>query len=509
MTLRVRLMWLMLSMVAIVAATLTALTVNSLAATSVESAIATSEGASRQVQSFLLRRFSAPAETDLSADEELTALLEQTMAQSRAIVEVNIAGAEGAIEASSNPSRIRTPLRKQADLRELHDSGPWDRIRSILTAENDYETRASLGIVGSKTPLYVVQILVSPVLLRATILPGLRDAAAASGVALALAIALAWWSARIALRPLARISYLIDDISSGRLPPEHAVHSAEARELAVIESKLNLLGERYRGAQESATSLRTNLEGALEKLDAETRRKIEGQIAVARRLTAINSLTGRAAHEIKNPLNAIALRVEVLRSRLADESPDSQADVDILAEEITRLDRVVRTFLDFNRPVELEPEDVNVGDLASDVLDFLKPEAERKGITISLERPSYPLVVRADVNLLRQALLNITVNAVEAMGQGQQGGQLAVNVANGSDTCSIRIADTGPGIPPAEKAKIFELYFTTKPRGSGIGLAITAKSIQLFGGSIDVESKPGEGTAFTVTLPLAGAAGSI
>jgi signal transduction histidine kinase len=506
MTLRVRLMWLMLSMVAIVAATLTALSLNALTFSSIETAIAASEGAARQVQSFMMRRVSAPpAGNELAADEDLAALLEQTMVQSRAILEVNIAGADGTIEASSNPRRLGSPATKQPDLHDLRDAGPWDRLRAILTSETDYETRISLAIVGSNRPVFTVQILVSPVLLRAAVLPGLASVTAASGAALALAIVVAWLATRIALRPLAMIEHLIDNISSGKPPPEQSRSADETRELVAIESKLNLLGERYRGAQEDVSHLRTNLEDVLEKLDWETRRKFESQIALARRLTAINSLTGRAAHEIKNPLNSISLRLEMLRARMAEESPESGAEFDILSEEITRLDRVVRTFLDFNRPVELEPEDVDIGVLAAEVLDFLKPEAETARIKVTLGKAPDAMLVRADSNLLRQALLNIAVNAIEAMRVNRDGPrELSVQLDNSGENCVVRISDTGPGIPPQEKAKIFELYFTTKPRGSGIGLAITARTVQLCGGSIEVESQPGEGSTFILTLPLAG-----
>jgi hypothetical protein len=166
---------------------------------------------------------------------------------------------------------------------------------------------------------------------------------------------------------------------------------------------------------------------------------------------------------------------------------------------------VVRTFLDFNRPVELEPEDVDIGALTAEVLDFLTPEAENGRIMVTLRKPFEAMLVRADSNLLRQALLNIMVNAIEAMRTG--GGarrELSVQLDNSGDNCVVSISDTGPGIPPQEKAKIFELYFTTKPRGSGIGLALTARTVQLCGGSIDVQSQQGEGSTFILTLPLAG-----
>jgi signal transduction histidine kinase len=316
-----------------------------------------------------------------------------------------------------------------------------------------------------------------------------------------LAFVLAYWSANLAMRPLTRISHLIDDISSGKAPQSLRTRADDARELAIIESKLSLLGERFRDAREDASQLRTNLEGVLKKLDAGTRQHFENQIALARRLTAINSLTGRVAHEIKNPLNSIALRLEMLRSRIAEESPDVEPEFAILSEEVTRLDRVVRTFLDFNRPVELDLEDVDVAQSAAEILNLLEPEATRKGIELSLDRPPEGAVVKADRDLLRQALLNIAVNAIEAMANG---GKLRVEVEKDRETCAIRIRDTGPGIPPEQRDKIFQLYFTTKTRGSGIGLAMTFRAVQLHGGTIEVDGESGKGTTFRVTLPLAG-----
>src|SRR5207302_1297664 len=197
---------------------------------------------------------------------DLASLLEGTMAQSSSIVEINIAGEDSIVLAASNPRRRHTPMVSRQDLHELRDDTPLGRIAAIWNGREDYETRLTLGITGQTAPLFTIQILVAPALLRAAILPALRNMAAASGLALLLAFFLAYWSARIALRPLARIGHLIDDIAGGRVP--EARRADEARELAVIESKLSLLGEKFRGATK-------DLEGALERLDAGTRRHIE------------------------------------------------------------------------------------------------------------------------------------------------------------------------------------------------------------------------------------------
>jgi signal transduction histidine kinase len=512
MTLRTRLLSLTLSIVVLVALLLTAVSLNSLAVSSLGMALGSSEMAGRQVKSFLMRRLAETPANALDArqvwqkrvqdDSEIAALLEQVMVQSRSIVEIQIAGENSLILTSSNPQLRGTPMIRKQDLRALIESGPVPRMASILVGHEDYETRIPLGIEGESKPLFTTQILFSPALLRDKFVPELRTIAVFSTLALALAFVFAWSLARLALRPLARVEHLIDDIVEGKESAEAAGKNQDARELAVIETKLSLLGERYRDAREDATQLRTNLEGVLEKLDAKTRKQLETQLALAQRLTAINSLTGRVAHEIKNPLNSIALRLEMLRARLAEESPDSEPEFAILGEEIMRLDRVVRTFLDFNRPVELAPEDVNVGEMASELLRLLEPEARTQGIVLTLEKPSAPVVVRGDPGLLRQALLNIAVNAMEAM---PDGGALRLNVERAAEWCIILLSDTGAGIPQEQQERIFQLYFTTKLKGSGIGLAMTFRAVQLHGGAIEVNSGgPAQGATFKITLPLGG-----
>jgi signal transduction histidine kinase len=513
MTLRVRLLSLMLSMVAIVALALIALNLDSLTLTSLDVAIQSSVYAGQQVNSFIRRRLSESTPTGSTLEEakriwkkvvgedaDLAALLEQTMAQSRSIVEINVASEDAAIVTSSNPKQVGKRMSSKQELRGLRETNPFARIKAILSSYDDYETRVLVGIEGQKTPVFTIQILVAPVLLRDAVKQDLQFLALASSIAMVLAFLLAYWSARTALRPLAHISHLIDDIASGKASPSVEGKADVSRELVMIESKLSLLGERYRDARQDANQLRTNLEGALQKLDAGTRRHLENQLALARRLTAINSLTGRVAHEIKNPLNSISLRLEMLRAQVTEELPGVEAEFAILSEEVTRLDRVVRTFLDFNRPVEVVLEDVDVASSSAEILNLLEPEAVQKGIEISLERPEEEVVVKADPDLLRQALLNIAVNAIEAMSSG---GQLRIEVEKSRESCTIRIQDTGPGIPPQQRDKIFQLYYTTKPRGTGIGLAMTYRAVQLHGGTIEVEGETGKGTIFCVTLPLA------
>lgn len=233
--------------------------------------------------------------------------------------------------------------------------------------------------------------------------------------------------------------------------------------------------------------------------DAEGRRLVETQLNLSSRLAAISRLTSGVAHEIKNPLNSIALRLELLRSRVLPELPEAQQEIDVIAQEIVRLDRVVRTFLDFTRPVELQTEPLDLARLTGELLSLLGPEAERQGVRVESEGLDGPALVRGDAGLLKQALLNVLRNGLEAM---PGGGRLSVRLRKSSGQAELEISDTGPGIPPQFREKVFNLYFTTKQNGTGIGLAMTYRAVQLHNGSIEIGDAPGGGAAFRIRLPL-------
>jgi len=233
--------------------------------------------------------------------------------------------------------------------------------------------------------------------------------------------------------------------------------------------------------------------------DPEATRKIGRQLKTADRLTAISKLTGGVAHEVKNPLNAMLMHVELAKMKLNHGDYDLQPQMDVISTEILRLDRVVKTFLDFTKPVALNLSEVPLSSFVNDIADLARLQAEAGGIELVVTQTADTVAITVDVDLIKQALLNIVVNAIEAM---PQGGQLKIDSGVRADYAEIRIADTGPGIPPEVRENIYNLYFTTKPQGSGIGLAMTFQIIQLHDGRINFSSEPGKGTTFTVDLPL-------
>jgi PAS domain S-box-containing protein len=232
--------------------------------------------------------------------------------------------------------------------------------------------------------------------------------------------------------------------------------------------------------------------------DLESRERLGNELEVSEHLASIGRVTAGVAHEVKNPLNSMRVWLEVLKSNLPVEGESQQA-TRMLDSEIERLDRVVKTFLDFTRPVEIQIEDVDMGALVGDVMEGARPEVERLG-TEAVVKLQGALLVRADRQLLRQAILNLVLNACQAM---PHGGTLSVEMAQDKDDAKIVISDTGMGIAPENRKRIFQLYFTTRPGGNGVGLANTLHFIQLHGGTIDFESEPGQGTRFTIRLPIA------
>jgi signal transduction histidine kinase len=233
--------------------------------------------------------------------------------------------------------------------------------------------------------------------------------------------------------------------------------------------------------------------------DAESMRKIEGEIEVSRRLANIGKLTSGVAHEVKNPINSIVVHLEILRNKLKEPDADSVRHMDVIGSEIQRLDRVVQTLVDFTRPVELRLADLDIRELVRQVAFMARPDCERHAVHVVTEISDEALPAKIDSDLLKQALLNIMINGAQAM---EKGGTLTVRARRNGSDAQIEIQDTGSGIPPAIRDKIFNLYFTTKKSGSGIGLAMTYRIMQLHNGSVHFDTRSGEGTTFYLTLPL-------
>ena len=240
--------------------------------------------------------------------------------------------------------------------------------------------------------------------------------------------------------------------------------------------------------------------GALLTLrDAESVRRIQDEIELSRQMSASGRTTRGVAHEVKNPINAIVLHLQLLQSKLQQIDPDTRRHMDIIGNEIHRLDRVVQILVDFTRPRDLHLEELDLRRLLEDVIMLATPDTEQHGVTVKRRLGAEPLGVRVDVDVMKQAILNVIINGMQAM---PQGGTLTISARREEDSVITEIRDQGIGIPHELQEKIFELYFTTRKGGSGIGLAQTYQALQWHYGSIDFETVEGQGTTFRLRLPV-------
>ncbi len=221
--------------------------------------------------------------------------------------------------------------------------------------------------------------------------------------------------------------------------------------------------------------------------------QVESTISYSRKLAALGRLSAGIAHEVKNPLNATMIHLELLKMQMADH-PAAMEHVTVIAAQMRRLDEVVQGFLRFTRPEDLKLQRVRVGTILDDLMPIIRAEAGNHRVDVQVECPPDLPAISGDPGLIEQAFLNLAINACQAM---PQGGRLRIAAsAETGGRVEVIFEDTGVGIAPEDLARIFDLYFTTKDRGSGIGLSLVYRTVQLHDGEIEVQSVPGRGTTF-------------
>lgn len=242
--------------------------------------------------------------------------------------------------------------------------------------------------------------------------------------------------------------------------------------------------------------------GALVSMrDYESFQRFESQWDLSKKLADLGRITSGIAHEVKNPLNAMVIHLEILRSKLESGHSDPRPQLEILDSEIKRLDRVVQTFLNFTWPVEVHLQPIDLNTIVTQVTALASTEAQERGVIINKQLDPCSPVVKGDADLLKQTLLNVIINGCQSM---PEGGPLKVATSQGQDGLArITIADRGIGIADEDQDRIFNLYYTTRKGGTGIGLAQAFRAVQLHGGVIRFDSQVGVGTTFEILLPAA------
>ena len=535
-------------------------------------------------------------------DPTLARGLVDIMAASHAVLEIAVVDHNNVILADSHPTLVGTTSSAYPDFSQVVSSGVFDKLRLLFGERKYYQLAEPLGSPGDPQFDVRVTITIDPTLIRNDIVPTMKKDANLALLWIIGAVLLTLVFSAFAFRPLRHVAKMLDLVTQGEYEPEKLAQGPASEELAIVASKVNLLGQRLRGAEHEVSDLRGNMDRLLRDLedavlifnrdhrlifasdsvrkflsrerselagepiesvfptttplglliehvaqngrplrgrrvpmnpngdsalpavllsvdpldtalgnstgrsgllvrlrDPEAQRKIGRELQTVDRQAAINRIIAGVAHEVKQPLNAISAWVGVAREKIAHGDASVAPEMEIVSREILRLDRVVKTFLDFTRPVELNFVSVPLEEILNEIVDLARPQAAASGIRIAVMQEAEGVDVRVDCDFFKRAVLNVAVNAMEAM---PGGGDLRFESSAGADSAEIRISDTGCGIPPELREKIFRLYYTTKKEGSGIGLAMAFRIVQLHDGTIDFTSEPGKGTTFRINLPI-------
>lgn len=422
-----------------------------------------------------VRTTQASAFEDLRADPGVRAVL-TTAIYGRDVTFAAITDADGVARAHSDPAlehRQPEPGRDLEAVLARRGAGPlfdiFVRRRTLVYAR---------PLLLDGTRIGEVRIGLSPLLAGRDVRAALQPALVTAGLALLAAVLVALALARVVLRPI------------------HVIRSGLAR---LGRGELD-------GALDLAEPEVRDLRGVFEAVGAQLRALAAGGQAgaaarLSSRIVALGRLTAGVAHEVKNPLHAMTIHLALLRRKLGDGADAAAAltHVDTIGREVARLDAVVKDFLAFTRPAAVTLGPVRAGVLLADVAQAIGPQADATGVRVTVDVVDGDAVIEADAALFREALVNLAVNAVQAM---PDGGTLQLETAREPDgRAVIRVRDTGCGIPPEHLGRIFDLHFTTRDEGSGVGLSMVFRTVQLHDGDIDVESAPGAGTTVTLRLP--------
>ena len=395
---------------------------------------------------------------------------------SQDVADAVIVDPAGVVIASSDPVQVGATLPRRTPLNNVLAESGFGQVRFIYVAEQTLEWTQPIAL--GDQPFGEIRIGFSTLLVRRDLNQSLAPAAVAAGVSLLVAVLAAMLLAQIVLRPIHVIRSSLSRLGRGDLGATLDLRDDE---------ELRGLGDVF-----------DQVSGQLRAAAAEGLKPAK-LLDLSRRIVMAGRQFSGVAHELKNPLNAMKIHLELLGKKLPP-NHSALTHVEIIDAEISRLDDRIQQLLKFVGPIEVSLGPVPIGSLLGNVLAAVGPEAARAGVSIDRDCTDSSLVVEGDAAQLRDLFLNLAQNAIQAM---PKGGRLRVECGEVADRrIRVRVEDTGVGIAPDNLTRIFELYFTTKDRGTGIGLATVYRTVQIHDGTIDVESTVGAGTSFILTLPM-------
>ncbi|MDA2920238.1 ATP-binding protein [Desulfobacterota bacterium AH_259_B03_O07] len=299
---------------------------------------------------------------------------------------------------------------------------------------------------------------------------------------------------RRVVKPVHELIKATDDISRGKFPTN--LHPGGVKEINQLQKAL---GNMYKEIENSKKSLKENIQ-ALEESNRELV-KTQKELIATEKLASLGKLGAGVAHEIGNPLSAIRGYVEILKKDYLKDDQKKEEFLDNIQKEVDRIDRIIRTLIDYSKPRDFELKEVDVNDVIMRSVDILNSQGLLKKTDLRLGLSDKPLTTKADYHQLSQVIINLLLNSKDAINED---GLIEIKSSqNHNGTIQISMSDNGCGIPEEIIDKIFDPFFTTKDpgKGTGLGLSVSERILQRFNANISAESKPGSGSTFTITLP--------
>lgn len=352
------------------------------------------------------------------------------------------------------------------------------KMESIVTKEGQREYNVTAPLVDGNEVLGYIHVTFTLDDLAQITKATLYKRVAVTMLIFSLGILVSLYLAKKYTQPLHSVVESAKRVASGDLTKTHEVEGED--EIAELTQSFNEMVEKLR-----------------------QHRELEERLREAERLSAVGKLASGIAHEIRNPLNFMNLSIDHILNRLGSGRPEGTAEALALMAnikaEIHRLNTMIENFLTVGKPLTLNKSEIDLRALIQDVIGLAQQKAVEQGITIEVADEAPVARLQADPMQIKTCLMNVVLNAIQAM---PAGGRLRIAAATGSGTADITVSDTGPGISEENLNRIFNPYFTTKKLGIGLGLAITKKVVEEHRGRITVRSRPNEGTDVVISLPI-------
>jgi signal transduction histidine kinase len=411
-----------------------------------------------------------------AGDPELQGVLADALAQAPSVLHVAVCDTNRVAVAHSLPTLAGRVVERRPPLPRVENLGESFPELWRLSPRGHFETSTPLTRDGR--PYASIVVIVPGTFLWDSVEQSFWRGVVVSLVVLSVVIGVVIGLSRIVVGRVRTLEAGVAAFREGRF--DDPIPESGADEFSRLARELNLLGEQFRRQQRSGQS------------------PLHDLVDQTRVLMHLGQMAAGVAHEIRQPLQALTLELDAL-SEIAGSSPEVEAHVRTASQKVQRLDLAIRGFLRIARLRPRVVERIDLNELLAEIRDELENDAILVGLELVVDPAPEPAAVDGDREVFRQAISNLVQNAIEALPSAD--GRIWLRCRRGPDETRVSVADTGPGIRPQDREKVLELFYTTRERGTGVGLAIVRQTAEMYGGRVEIDAGPSGGTVVTMALP--------